>query len=324
MRAMNLGEMTKGLPIETAERLVSAHNYWASKTLEDVQAEMPSPTVVEVGDRAVKAIIIPPRSTDVDKTRTIVRMAEHMQAHTAGQFMSAAILRDVVAPESEVIMLQNNSRGQEAQTIDGKLKMDIIKRGLVALAEDKMRVLEKLGVENASITGWSMGGGMGVALAAVGSDKVNITHVNSDEPPSKPGRTTVGLMLDFIKSGGYDDQLAAVADTRLPAWSEHFEPKALKEDYRRFGTYTFLPNNLLIMRAMRGSVAQNMERARIETPQARIKIGAVENSNVFQDAQAAELADDSVTYDLKYKHTSVNHPFLQAVMADHGINPEKY
>lgn len=307
---------------ERRERIEEIHAFWAPKTLQDTALGMPEPTVFNVGGKAVSAVVVPPRAKDIDIENVLVRMAEHQQPYTPFQYMSACILRDVVAPESPIIMFQNNGLTQSVRTIDTEIRKDINMRGLSPLAEQNMLILDRLGFKNVALTGWSIGASMAVEMAKAGSNKINISHLNVDEAPSQNGRNIFQLLKDFRDSGSKAEQIKAIHDADLPAISRRYASTKLNVDYAKFFIAGLLPSNISIMRAATESIGSSLLAARMQNPDVHIKLGSVVESRMFSDIDRMTLlADEVVEYAGFYKHPTVNNPFIQALMADDGINP---
>jgi pimeloyl-ACP methyl ester carboxylesterase len=88
---------------------------------------------------------------------------------------------DRLASSNELILL--NNRGIGGLT-DDKPSFDIVKP-----ADDTAHVIETLGIECASVMGWSMGGFIAQALAVKYADRVDKLVLLSTDPGRRPGES---------------------------------------------------------------------------------------------------------------------------------------
>jgi hypothetical protein len=301
-----------------ADHLNAVQEHWQTVTLDQVKSEMVEPETFRVPGGYVRAHILEPTG-ELNEDLTIVRFSEHQQPYNVTQHVGAAVTRDIVAPNSRVIMFTNNSFRKTANSLS-KDQIKHAKEGsLHPVAEDKMRVIERLAVKNALLTGFSLGGVLAAETTAVGSDKVNITHLNIDEAPSKTARTAKQLQKDFMKSGGWGDQQKAMEESRIPAFQDIRKAFRLGPDYAKFGIATLLPMNKAIQEGMRGTIDPVVYEALHKYPGIAIKIGSIAGSRLFDPASIAPKLQrevDMVQYegDLFHAHASVNNPFIQAAM----------
>lgn len=307
-------------------RIAEVKAKWEGITLKDVIATMPPRTVIDVGRRTVSGIIVPPMQERDENTVDMVRFSEHAQHYTAGQYMSASLMRDFLLPNSNAAMFQNNSVTDEEHEMDADLINDMSKRGLIPYAEDKVRALEamadkKLISGRIALTGFSLGGNIALAVAAVGSDKLDIVAINADDPISAAGRNASDVRKDFMKSGSPGEQLAAVAATGVLAFQEHFAKRRLFiKDYPRFALANLIRSTRGMLNASTGEVTELLDKASNQYPNADIKLGVVEGGTVFQPSEAIVSRYPVVRYTGMWRHATVNNPFAQALMAEPVIH----
>lgn len=306
--------------------LVGVEHKWRGISLNDARAMVSKPTTVEINGRLINAYIIKPESVDYDPTDAVVRFAEFGQTINAiQQFIGAKITQEVVAPNRQLIMLENNGIGQTEHEFDDVLMESIRKKGLRPYAEDKIRVLEKLGIKRADFTGWSLGARLAIEAVAVGSTEIDVVHVNADEPPSMLGRTAKELRKDFMKSGGWAEQRQAGDDCEARAVAEAFKPARLAIDYAKFGWASLRAHNQVLHDAMAGDISESMASAYNANPDVSIKLGVVEGSRICvpskKDILGIARQNTTLEYydDLYYRHGTVNHPILQALIARRGL-----
>ena len=120
---------------------------------------------------------------------------------------------DRLASSNQLILL--NNRGIGGSTDDGQ-SFDIAK-----LADDTARVIEALGIERASVMGWSMGGFIAQVLALKYADRVE------------------KLVLLSTDSGGVEADLAS-ADV----WSQLVDTSGTPDEQARRLLYLVFPNDV--------------------------------------------------------------------------------
>ena len=194
----------------------------------------------------------------------------------------------------------------------------VSERGLIALAEDKMKVLENLDVRTAKLFGWSFGARLALEVGRVGSDSVDIVRISSDEPPSEIGRDRKALRKDFMKSGGFPEQTEAVDDASIPALSETYSRARLAWDYLKFGLASITPHNKALHEAMTGDISEVLNQLRTSYPDTTVKIGSVEGSRIFADDIDLQAVNRR-HYTGLYMHASSNNPYVNAAITGDGL-----
>lgn len=84
------------------------------------------------------------------------------------------------------------------------------------------------------LKGYSLGGLTSLGIASVNPGVLDIASVHAIEAPAVD-RTSKQLRKDFMKSGTWEDQRAAIADTNLPMLTQALHPGRMLMDYARFG-----------------------------------------------------------------------------------------
>ena len=107
---------------------------------------------------------------------------------------------DRLAASNELILL--NNRGIGGSTDDGQ-SFDIEK-----LADDTVQVIETLGIERASVMGWSMGGFIAQALAMKYEDHVDKLVLVSTDPGIEADLASSDVWSKLIDTSGTPDQQA--------------------------------------------------------------------------------------------------------------------
>lgn len=296
----------------------------ARKTVAEMRAEIPAPTRLEVFGRPLNAYILKPDADDYDPTSAVVRFAEFGQSISPiQQYIGARITQMVVAPNKQLIMLQNNGIGQSEHQFDDKLIRGIRERGMIAYAEDKAEALELLGIKSADFTGWSMGANTAIETAIACNGSIEVGAVNADELVSVPeGQTRDAKQLknDFLKSGGWKEQRLAGDDSGLLALQEAFRTVPLAIDYAKFGWATLRTHNSVLHQAMTGSMDPRVKILVDANPDLKLKIGKIDGSLIFRPPEAS-LGQNVVLEEYKYPylHATVNQPVIQASLAARGL-----
>lgn len=304
------------------EAAISARGYWDPRfgnprDLETVHEEMPDPTMVDIGDRMAKAVILEPDNPDYDETLTVVRFSEHQQPYQAMQYIGAKVMQQMVAPDSRLVMITRDAYKFNDKELGALRSGDASPIGQV-----EMRILEELGLDRVILTGYSLGGISVASVAAAGSDSVEVIHQNMDEPPSKTGRTTKELKKDFMASGTWSDQRAAMQDADITPVSDdlRFAPRLLW-DYTKFGIGSLRPANKALLSAMSGSISDLLNKAEASYPDSAQKIGYIYGSKMLDPNSVLDTSAEVFEYGVLgfHRHASVNNPFMQAALLDHGL-----
>jgi len=295
----------------------AAQEDWQDWTLRDVHKAMPEPTATEYG----RAVVLEPEG-DWDGTTTVLA-TPFQQAWKPSMFIRAAYAQQAVAPESRMVILPNNSVTDTYYHFERPELGQLSSGNLTPLFEHQARVLEALGVEGkVMLSGYSMGALTAIGLAKVCSERLAVVSVNADEAPTG-GREPKALNKDFMTSGGWGEQRAAIADARVPALSEALKTRRLAFDYARFGTASLL--SMVGLRPVNKALAEGMARvdfgallleARAQFPEAIIKLGRVVDSRMVQLERVPQAAADIREYSGAgaHKHTTGDNVVAHALM----------
>ena len=261
------------------------HEDWQKLSLQDMLGAMPEPRATEYGD----VVVLDPANSDKrDETHTLVLGLPFQQAWKPSMYVRAEYARQVVAPESRMVVLPNNSNGQRYYDFS-KAELGRMKDGnLGPFFERHVRALEDLDIRGkVTLSGYSLGGLTAVGIAAVCSNNFEVSTVNADELPTG-SRTPKELQKAFMSSGGWGEQRAAIADAKLPVLSRALNAGRLALDYAKFGLATLSPVNKALSAGMaRGDFGELLERARANAPEANFKLGHVVGSQLFLPAEGS-------------------------------------
>jgi hypothetical protein len=251
---------------------------WQTYTLQDVHAAMPETQVTEQG----RVVVLDPTSQERDETYTTVLALPFQQGWKPSMYIRAEYARQVLAPESRMVVLPNNTASEQYYNFTKEERRKIGGGNLEPFFERHVRVLEDLGVRGeVMLTGYSLGGLVAVGIAAKCPFSFEPKTVNADELPTG-SREPKELQKAFLKSGGWHEQRAAIADAKLPVLSTALSTGRLAVDYARFGLSTFEANNKALAAGMaRGDFGDLLRQARRNLPETIIKLGHVAGSQLF-------------------------------------------
>lgn len=296
---------------ETAER-------WQSYSLSDVQKMMPETTVISAGEQLVHAAVLLPKG-DFDNNEALVISAPHQNGWAPSIYIRSEITRQIVAPDAMAIVFPNNGGKDRYYQLTDQQIADLNKGNLAPIAEMRVRVLEALHVGEIAATGFSLGANLAVAMAAVGSDKVEVIAINADEAPSELGRTNKQLRKDAMKSNSWGEQREAIADANIPALSEYFTRLNMARDYAGFALATLRRANKAVEQAMSGSIQPQIGRALEQYPNLPIKIGSIIGSLLTNDGDIHGTRIRHYSGEATHRHATGDNPFAHALMAKDGV-----
>ena len=313
-----------------ADRFEVVSQSWRDITLEDVVAGMPELTTVKAyGGTPVKVALLKPNHVDIDDTRTIVRFSEFLNGYNPVQWIGAEVTRQLVTPNSRMIMMPNNSFGQANHIVPNKPDaIELFNRdALNTLARNKSTALDhidrnKYRLGKIGLTGWSFGANMALAVASLKDRQLEVVAVNADEPVSKIGRTAKELSKDFMKSGGFGEQRQAGKDSGIPAINQAFNALRLIPDYMKFGIASQGKEAKQLLESMTGDVNELVKSALSNNPDIQIKLGQMVGSLIFEPSSVQpQNGVEVVAYDgpTNRRHATVNNPLVQGYMAHQGL-----
>jgi hypothetical protein len=316
------------------DEVMAVHQEWRSKSVADVMQAMPEVTSTEYG----QAYVLQPKA-DYDGT-TVVLGLPHQQAMKPSMAIRAQYLQDVVAPDSRIVVLPNNTIGDRDyyHFSDGERTLATgsgdRKSSLQFFYDNRVRLLDTLGVIDGKVnfTGYSLGGLTALGSAVSASQHMEVGVVNVDEAPNLE-RTPKQLQKDFMASGGWGDQRKAIEDAALPALSEALSPARLLADYGRFALATLIPENNALHAGMSGAefdqqIASSLSYLR----DSFIKVGRIDGGQVADEATFNEYASyvpyrdnpniSFVQYSGKaaHKHPTGDNAVAHALMYVHAVD----
>ena len=263
----------------------AAQDYWETTSLEALHRIMPQPTTVTFGrDGSGRAVEIEPLG-EWDET-TMVVGTPYQQAWKPSMFVRMDYAHMAVNPNSRMVVLPNNSVTDQYIDLSGSQLEAVSNGNLRPLFEQQLRVLESLGVRGeVTLSGYSLGALTAIGLAAVCSDKFNVSSLNADEPPTGERDPKI-LQKDFLASGGWGDQKAAIEDTQLPVLSQALNTRRMGMDYLRFMVASLDPCSKAVRQGMaRHNFAELLKSARDQWPTIPIKVGQVAGSRLVRVEQ---------------------------------------
>jgi len=271
----------------------------------------------------MRIAVLNPRGDEIDDTNTLVVTLPHEQAWKPSMQLRTELLRQIVAPDSRAVVFPNNTwQKRSYYGFDNDTCSRMANGDIRPFAEKQVRVLEKLGVSKVSVTGYSLGASAGIGIAAVGSPDIEITHVNADEAPSA-NRDAKQLQKDFMSSGGWSEQRAAIAQSAIPALSRAQLSPKLAMDYANFGLSTLVKENKALLQAMAGNISPLVETAVANYPDMKMKIGYVAGS-LLVDAASLELPKYARLVEYSgsgsQMHATGDNIVAHALMALDGLN----
>ncbi len=295
------------------DTFLEVHERWAVKSLDEFRTETADYVTISRNGHTTTSVVLDPAGERDDTT--VVLALPHQQAAKDSMLIRARFAQETIAPHSRMILLPNNSdKGQYYDFSENEAAR--LRMSLLPLAERQMRMLEALKVENAVLSGYSLGGLAVAALAAMPNSSINVLGVNIDEAPAKNGRTAKELQKDFLSSGGWGAQRGAIKDAQLPILSEVQSIPGLAIDYARFGLASLNKTNKAIASGMAGNtLAAYLNRIRAQYPDAALKIGKVVGSKLL------EIDDDVIVYSGEgtHLHATGDNPVAHAAMMLHGL-----
>lgn len=269
------------------QQIDEVHEYWQGvDPYTGVETAIKNTFVIEPTEDTSRAYVLEP-PLFFDDSRTLALSLPYLNGFSSQHYVRAETMRRIINPFGRVVVLPENS-SQQRYNVAPFNNTDTAKLAMgdySPFGERQMRTLEladsliKLG--SVMLTGYSKGGLTAISMAAAGSDKLNVTHVNADEVPSKVGRTPKQLERDFMKSGTLMQLRKAIGQAEIEPLSRAMRSTSLAQDLAKFGIASKSKNGKLMRASMQGSVDYDLERALHKVNGAVMKVGFVEGSRVF-------------------------------------------
>jgi hypothetical protein len=217
----------------------------------------------------------------------LVLASSYLQAWKPSKAISARFAHDVVNPNGITIVLPNNSGDQRYYEFTDEELAKMNEGNLAPLYEKRLASVEKcLGgraVGEVIFGGYSQGALVALGMAAVGSDRFNVSRVSSFESPAEE-RTPKKLKSAFSSSGGPIDQTRAIADAAIPALSESLSIGKLTKDYYRFGVELVKPESKALRAGMASPKLEGLARQALDRNDGiGITLGFIEGSKMLGD-----------------------------------------
>ncbi len=316
-------ELLSGEFGDNAERILDS---WQHIGALEIQQEMPCVETIDLGARAVGAVILEPYNGNYDEENVLTLGLPHKNGWSPQHYIRARILQQTVSPDSRLIVFPDNSFGQKVTHYTTEDKKRMAGGDSRPIAETQMSAIEKLaadlGVENIYASGYSKAARVAIALGAVGSDVINVQRINADETPSKNGRGLINLGRDFMISGTDVEQ--AAKNSEIPALAEIMSAGELKLDFLKFALANIDPRNLSDIKSMTGSISSVLEDAAGQIGGENIKLGFVAGSKLFDlssisDSLKARVNLEQYVGNGFLGHASGDNAFLYAAMAYRGL-----
>lgn len=292
--------------------VLAAYERWQALSMADIHRDMPEPTTTEYG----RAVVLEPRDGDWNGS-TMVVGAPYRQAWKPSMYIRMGLAHQALMPNSRMVVLPNNSVGDSYIHLP-EAQLDQVAGGnMRPFYEQQARILEALDTKGEVVlTGYSLGALTALGLAGVNSDKYEVTLVNADEPPTGD-RDSKTLQKDFLASGGWGDQRAAIADANIPVLSRALSAYRLGMDYVRFGVTSFDTFSRAVMEGIaHQDFGELLKSAREALPDVTFKIGHVAGSRLVRVDQVP--ADMAVIHAYSgagaHKHATGDNPVAHALM----------
>lgn len=302
------------------DEILEVREHWQYKTLDDVRTEMPKPEYVSLEDgRAMRAVVLDPAG-ERDEQTTYALILPHQQDWTPHHYIRARIKQQIVAPNSRWLVLLNKN----AHTFSPDEQELLAKGDGQPQTKQQMQALEHFSSGVTLLDGYSKGGLDALRLAALGSDKIEITGLNADEVPCKIGRNTKELRGDFMSSGGPLTLRRVIRGADVMALSEAMNDPRLLADMGKFALASFKKENQLMEKTMAGTVDTLMGDVARQLPEGATKVGFIEDSKLF-DPQSLSPSVFRLVRLVRYygpgfaRHASGDNPILNAAMSHDGL-----
>ncbi len=297
---------------------------WSRCSLDDMNSEMPKLSLLPTSrGRKIGAAVLLPKG-DYDNRRAIALVTSYAQKWKSVQNLIGKITQEIVAPEVPFYVFTNNGfLDNSAYELNDQELQTVAEGDLRPLAEQIVSALEGQGVDQIGLTGYSFGGSVVPAVARVGSDVYEVTHMNIDEAPN-----TAKLIRDFRAST--NDGGSVTRDSGLPVSAEISAPPGIWLDYAAFiAAGLFNPSN----RALRKSLGHqrlmtDIKGALVEYPSMVVKLGSVAGSKLLELDESVKAVTSAYPDNVRYKkytgsaahkHNTGDNTMAYALMVKDGL-----
>jgi len=234
--------------------LQERHAQLQHTSLEDYATGMPQAHWDPEGLLHVDTLKHDPYSVADERTAVIVPIpfATGWRPHMAAR---VDLLNAALGGSNRMIALPNSAHGAPATQYSRKERAAFAQGDYTFLSEKVLRMLEREGIENVSVAGYSQGSVVGAsiakAVAVSGVQKLEAAALS--EMPTIVQRSAARLAIDFVRTGmsGY---VTAMDGTEIPLLCQSVTPAGRVVAAREFGQYlrtVFLPENVAIGRGLR-------------------------------------------------------------------------
>lgn len=298
---------------------------WQNASFDQVVPERPRLNSIDIGGEVVRIAGLPAHS-EWDGS-TVALAFPFQQPLNDTMILRTAFMQQAVLPNSSVLLLPNIHRGaNQTFSFSNEDKTRLAEGSLAPLAEKYARVFEKLQISTISLTGYSQGARTSLEIAAVGSDAFEVSRINADETPSERDRNAKQLQKDFMKSGGYGEQVKSMGESGFGELMEDYTGFSLMLDYAKFGIASLGRVSKLIHQGMTGSVNDSLRRALDHYPELRVKLGVVEGSLLsdlkdlkVKKSQSHRVKVAHYSGAAANRHTTGDNYAAHALMVKHGL-----
>lgn len=308
------------------DHFTSVHTRWQGVDFTSVVPHNISVESVDIGDEYVRVGHLRPFG-EVDD-RKVALAFPYQQGLNKTMLMRAAFMQQAVFPNSEVLLLPQVYRGNKRSfTVSSEDAQRMEAGSMRPIAEKYVRAFERLNIGAAALTGYSLGGRLAADIASVGGN-FDVTGLNIDEAPYKPGRSAKQLQKDFMKSGGFFKQRKSMADAGFGPLMREYAGSRLVIDYGMFGVKSLGKAAKSVHKGMAGSdLVESVFAARANYPGLEVKVGNVEHSKLTDTSDLEAKLPYTlpgirlVTYTGKgaHAHTTGDNYAAHALMVKDGL-----
>lgn len=316
-------------PLTSSLLVEDAYDAFYGRT-DEVLAGMPEPFRVALpgpGGRFGGGVVLGPKNGEVDESRSIILATQYLQDWKPYMYVMCELTRQIVAPNSRMLVLPNNTRQQTYYDFSKEDIQRIDSGDMTPFYDMMVRTVEAVQTKgimqlgHVAATGSSQAGLTVLGMASKNSDKFNIAVVNADEAPTKerPGK----LQKDFFKSGTALGHRASARDAKLPVMNELTTWQKLIPDYARAMKESKSPLGTALRHAMeKPDFAELVRTVLRRSPSTAIKIGSIAGSLLtrFEDIpEDPRILRRHYTGAGAHKHATLNNPFFVALATVEAI-----
>jgi hypothetical protein len=304
---------------ELSDHVLEIHDHFYGVTLDEIASRMPEPITTEYG----RAVILEPAGEPDE--HTVVLSLPHQEGWTPITALSAMFMQQAVAPDSRMVVLPNNTAGEQYYQLDPQVLEQIKIGDMAPFYHNQARIVESLVTSGSvDLTGYGLGGltSVGIALMA---KQLDIRLVNADETPNlirKPQdlQHNVRSLMTII------NRSKAFGDTALLALDEIADWPYQIADYRNYERAAKVPENAALYQGMARQALSELVFDFVDTrPEILLKFGRVVDSSVVHAGMYNTMSEQSqyigsnehymeYSSDYSRKHATGANPVALAMM----------